>query len=102
MKLSSAVAVRAWTPRRDRILRRIFRPLGIKPIAVPEGQALDPSAWVGEARAWCALGRPMVSMAGGFPLFHTPADIPARATTPDLLEASFVAALDTCRVLAHI
>ena len=38
------------------------------------------------SRAWCTLGRPLLSMAGGFPLFHTPEDVPERATTPALLE----------------
>lgn len=38
-------------------------------------------------------------MAGHFSLFHTPEDIPARATTAELLEQSYGAARDAALVL---
>ena len=56
--------------------------------------------WVGEARVWRTLGRPLISMAGHFSLFHTPEDIPARATTAELLEQSYGAAREAAIVLA--
>jgi hypothetical protein len=59
-----------------------------------------PDAWVGEARAWRALDRPLLSMAGRFALFHTPGDPPERATTPALLERVYQAALAAARILA--
>jgi hypothetical protein len=39
-------------------------------------------------------------MAGGFPLFHTPEDVPDRATSPVLLERVYHAAVDMARILA--
>jgi hypothetical protein len=101
LRLSRALNARVGVPGREQPLRKAFRPLAIKPAFVPTGSHRNPASWVGEARAWCTLGRPLVSIAGGFPLFHTSADIPARATTPALLEASYRAALDVARVLAH-
>ena len=41
---------------------------------------------VTEARPACHFGTPMISLAGDFPLFHTPEDTAANATTPYLLE----------------
>jgi hypothetical protein len=102
LQLTSGLEVRAWAPGREPLLRRVFRRLGKRPVFVPDGEHADPDAWRGEARAWCQLGKPLVSMAGGFPLFHTPADLPSRATTPALLERSFDAALETARILAHL
>jgi hypothetical protein len=102
LQLTSALEVRAWVPGREPLLRRIFRRLGKKPVFVAVEAHADPDCWRGESRAWCQLGKPLISMAGGFPLFHTPADLPARATTPALLERSFEVALEACRVLAHL
>ena len=41
--------------------------------------------WRGEAQQWSAYRVPMVSVAGGSPLFHTPQDLLPAATTPALL-----------------
>jgi hypothetical protein len=38
---------------------------------------------------------------GGFPLFHTPEDVPERATTPALLERVYHAAVATARIIAR-
>jgi len=100
LRLTSGVAVRACAPGREQPLRKAFRPLGLKPTWIA-GEEPAGESWVGEARVWSRFERPLVSMAGFSPLFHTPADTPARATSPVLLEASFAAALDACRVLAH-
>ena len=49
-------------------------------------QPCDPRAWHGESSCWARFGAPMISLAGDFPLFHTPEDTAERATTPVLLE----------------
>jgi hypothetical protein len=56
---------------------------------------------MGEARAWCALGRPLLSIAGRFSLFHTPEDVPERATAPALLERVAHAVLEAARLVAR-
>lgn len=71
------------------------RPIGLAPRAVPTDEARDPTRWIGEARQWCARGAPLLSFAGGFPLFHTPEDRAAVATTPALL-AEVYAAFRAC------
>ena len=100
-RLASGVVVRASIPEPAGDLERAFAPLGKTPIAIPAADRANPASWVGEARAWCTLGLPLVSMAGGFPLFHTPEDIPERATTPALLDHVYGAALAAARVLAR-
>ena len=77
-----------------------FAPLAKAPVIVADADRARPESWVGEAREWCTLDRPLISMAGGFPLFHTPEDVPERATTPALLERVYHAALAAARVLA--
>lgn len=48
----------------------------------------NPSQWRGEGQAWLHLGTPLLSLLGNFPLFHTPEDLPQRATSPELLEVT--------------
>ena len=42
---------------------------------------------------------PVYFPAGRFALFHTPEDLPERATTPDLLERVYHATLEAARIL---
>ena len=74
-----------------------FAPIGKSPIVIGDAR---PESWIGESRVWCTLERPLLSIAGGFPLFHTPEDVPERATSPALLERVFHAALAAARILA--
>ena len=62
----------------------IMSSLGVSVIAVTH--PCNPHSWSGESSCWAQFGGPMISLAGDFPLFHTPEDIPERATTPALLE----------------
>ena len=73
------------------------------PVAVvaTRSRSARPESWVGEARVWCTLDRPLISMAGGFPLFHTPEDVPERATTPALLDRVYHAAVSAARIIAR-
>lgn len=48
---------------------------------------LVPEQWVGESACWARFDCPMLSVAGYHNLFHTPEDVPSRATTPELLQA---------------
>jgi hypothetical protein len=43
----------------------------------------------GEAKDWLPFGKPIFSVVGGFPLFHTPDDLPERATSPTLLDITY-------------
>ena len=43
-------------------------------------------SWMGESECWAESGIPMLSIAGQSPLFHTPRDVPGRATSAELLE----------------
>jgi hypothetical protein len=61
--------------------------------------AADPSSWFGEATQWCRTGLPLLSVAGTFPLFHTPDDLPEAATSPELLTAMSARVLAGARVL---
>ena len=94
-RLTDGVAIRTSAP--SAALADAFAPLGKTPIVIGDWR---PESWVGEARAWCTLGRPLLSMAGGFPLFHTPEDVPERATSPALLERVYHAAVAAARILA--
>jgi hypothetical protein len=71
--------------RRGELAAHVER-LGARAIlpATPE-EAGRRESWLGEAQAWSQLGVPLLSIAGAFPLFHTPGDVPAAATTPALL-----------------
>ncbi|MCZ4354627.1 hypothetical protein O4H61_19120 [Roseovarius aestuarii] len=50
--------------------------------------ATNPDDWIGESMCWAHNGRPMLSVAGQAPNFHTPCDLPERVTSADLLERS--------------
>src|SRR5262245_5513272 len=100
LRLTDGVRIRGWLPGTGAALAAAFAPLGKVPQAIPDAERTRPESWVGEARAWCALGRPLLSMAGGFPLFHTPEDVPERATSPALLGRVHDAVLDAVRVVA--
>lgn len=100
LRLTDGVRIRAWMPGRETPLTTAFATLGRTPTFVVDAEHTHPDAWVGEGRAWCTLDRPLVSIAGHFPLFHTEQDVPERATTPALLERSYHAALAAARVLA--
>lgn len=99
-RLTGGLTVRAWVPGADAALTDVFAPLGKTPVFIPDADRARPDSWVGEGRAWCTLERPLLSMAGGFPLFHSPEDVPELATTPALLERVYHAALWAARLIA--
>jgi hypothetical protein len=80
-------------------LNQALHPVGLKFTHVPEKEARDPEKWRGEARLWCRLGAPMLSVVGPFPLFHTPDDLPELATSPALLAGVCRATIDAARLL---
>lgn len=48
--------------------------------------------WIGEAPVWLDAipsGTPLLSTSGATPLFHTPDDVPANATSPGLLATAY-------------
>ena len=100
-RLTEGLTIRAWVPGGGAALATAFAPLGKTPVVMADAERARPEAWVGEARVWCTLDRPLISMAGGFPLFHTPEDVPERATTPALLERVYHAAVAAARVMAR-
>jgi hypothetical protein len=50
-----------------------------------------PAEWSGEGEEWVRLGTPLLSLAGRSPLFHTAADLPEHATSPEQLEVTHTA-----------
>ena len=100
-RLTAGLTVRAWVPGTEAALTDVFAPLGKTPVFIPDADRARPDSWVGEGRAWCTLERPLISMAGHFPLFHTPEDVPEHATTPALLERVYHAALAAARLIAN-
>ena len=100
LRLIDGLTIRAWAPGLREVLASAFAPLGKTLTLVADADHVRPDAWIGEARVWCALGRPLLSMAGRFALFHTPGDLPERATTPALLECVYHAILAAARILA--
>jgi hypothetical protein len=101
LRLTDGVKIRAWAPGAVAALAAAFAPLGKTPIVVADAERARPESWIGEARIWCTLDRALISMAGGFPLFHTPEDVPERVTTPALLERVYHAALAAARIVAR-
>ena len=101
IRLADGVRVRAWVPGAGPALAEAFAPLGKVPLVLDDAAGARPDSWVGEGRAWCTLGRPLLSMAGGFSLFHTPEDVAERATAPDLLERVYQAVVQAARVVAR-
>lgn len=61
----------------------------------------DPHCWVGESKCWALRYRPMLSIAGLAPQFHTRGDLPERTTSPVLLKASLEAIGEAARGLAQ-
>jgi len=101
LRLADGVTVRACVPGAASALAEVFAPLGKVPLVIGDAEGRRPESWVGEARVWCALGRPLLSMAGGFSLFHTPEDVAEHATAPDLLERVYEATVRAARVVAE-
>jgi len=100
-RLTDGLKIRAWVPGAGAALAAVFALLGKTPVVIADAERARPESWVGEARAWCTLDRPLISMAGGFPLFHTPEDVPERATGPALLERVYHAAVAAARMIAR-
>jgi hypothetical protein len=73
----------------------------------PQGRFIpSPVGFLGEGQIWDAwlteqglVDVPLLSLAGTFPLFHTPDDVPSYATSPDLLEAVYAALQQAAFVL---
>lgn len=101
LRLTDGVKIRAWVPGAGAALAAAFAPLARTPIIVADAERAHLDSWIGEARVWCTLDRPLISLAGGFSLFHTPEDVPERATAPALLERVYHAAVAAARVLAR-
>ncbi|MGI9407331.1 MAG: hypothetical protein ACR2O4_13255 [Hyphomicrobiaceae bacterium] len=68
------------------VIAGALAPLQIVPVAPAHPARAD--EWVGESACWVAHERPMLSIAGMAPHFHTSADVPEAATTPELLQAA--------------
>jgi hypothetical protein len=74
-------------------------PIGAR-LRVPEAPG-DPHSWIGESKCWAPRQRPMLSIAGLAPQFHTRGDLPERTTSPALLEASLGAIGEAACALAQ-
>jgi hypothetical protein len=101
LRLTDGVKIRVRAPGAGAALAAALAPLGKTPIVVDDAERARPESWPGEARVWCTLDRPLISMAGGFPLYHTPEDVPERATTPALLERVYHAVVAAARIIAR-
>jgi hypothetical protein len=55
--------------------------------------------WPTEGQLWRALGAPVVSIVGGFDLFHTADDVPHAVTSPALLDQVASSVLDAAGTL---
>ncbi|HZU71331.1 MAG TPA: hypothetical protein VE990_01045 [Acidimicrobiales bacterium] len=100
---SRQVRATAWAGGSHReALGEALSPLGVE-VRLPDDEAARRAdSWLGEASVWAPLGRPLVSIAGGFPLHHVPLDLPPLATNEQLLEESFAAASAAARVLGAV
>lgn len=58
----------------------------------------NPRPWMGEVADWVRFGVPLLSLLGPFPLFHTPDDLPERATSPQLLGITSNAASEAAQL----
>jgi hypothetical protein len=77
-----------------------FTTSGIGPVLESAGFILF-NQFLGEGQIWDAAldpDVPLLSMAGSFPLFHTPEDLPELATSPELLETVY-GALEEAAIL---
>jgi hypothetical protein len=61
----------------------------------------DPNSWIGESKCWAFRNRPMLSIAGLAPQFHTRGDLPELTTSPALLQESLRAIGDAACALAQ-
>lgn len=78
-------------------INKVLNTLEIRP-ARPR-DVLNPDGWVGESMCWAPKNRPMLSIAGISPHFHTPLDLAESVTTPDLLETAIEQTFQATRVL---
>jgi hypothetical protein len=60
---------------------------------------LDPP-WPGEGELWRESGAPVLALLAGFERFHTPDDVPAAVTSPELLECVSEAVAVAADILA--
>lgn len=89
----------AAEPARIASIASILGDIGIQTVT-PERPG-DPDEWAGESKNWVQFKRPLLSLVGGFPLFHAPEDTPERATTPALLASVSGAVTDAIRQLVR-
>jgi hypothetical protein len=95
-----ALTVRGWLPAEQRPkLAETFAHISHPVEVVPDGDARQPQRWRGEARHWCTVGVPLISMVGSSSLHHTPEDVPELATSPSLLAAACEGAVRAARLL---
>lgn len=78
-------------------INKVLNTLEIRP-ARPR-DVLNPDGWVGESMCWAPKNRPMLSIAGISPHFHTPLDLAEAVTTPDLLETAIEQTFQATRIL---
>jgi hypothetical protein len=79
-------------------IRRATKALSRTVEYTASGPTAEPGTWIGEAALWCHRVDLMCSIAGTFPRFHTPSDLPAVSTSPALLRD----AIELARHLADI
>jgi hypothetical protein len=101
LRLTDGLKIRASASGVNTELAAAFNPLGKTFIAIPDAERTRPESWFGESGVWCTLDRPLISIAGGFPLFHTPEDVPTHVTTPVLLEHVYHAVVGAARIIAR-
>lgn len=77
----------------------VLKPHGVKP-KIPDNPA-RPENWIGESECWAGRRRPMLSIAGQSPHFHTPGDVPAAVTLPELLQKAMIAIEDAAKVFVE-
>lgn len=81
-------------------LHQALEPLSHMPLKQQEPN--DADQWFGEAKCWASDEYPMLSIAGTSPLFHTQADLPYAATSPELLEKALGAITNATTVMAEL
>jgi hypothetical protein len=101
LRLADGLTIRASVPGASTALAAAFAPLQRTFVAIRDEERTRPESWFGESRVWCTLDRPLISVAGGFPLFHTPEDVPERVTTPALLERVYHAVVAAARIVVR-
>lgn len=101
LRLTEGLKIRASVPGASTVLADAFASLSRTFIVIPDEERARPGSWFGESKVWCTLDRPLISVAGSFPLFHTSEDVPAQTTTPALLEHVCSAAVRAAVILAR-